>query len=322
MSTHFRTNDVRRFGRVPQAACMLALGASLSLLACEQTDRGEAPGKNAEPTPTRIGEPGGTPETDEDPANAEPMKTQPSPIDAQGGTEQERQDQPGSMGGQAMMGGERSGQGGSAMGGQAGQMHGQMHGQMQGQQGSMTEKTASGDLQSFERRFEDALGQQDLTLAASFDVPEQEQMRMFVVAQKEPSGGQAAQQGGAGSPGAAAPGSQPGTRPQPSDEMGAGTPPPAAGGSTTASAGTGREGAQSALETTRLVVAYSDEAMPDRVTIAYMQPKGAPTTGTDSPDAKLFAAIDRAASDQEGSTPPTGEEQPTPPEPGTDERQG
>lgn len=51
--------------------------------------------------------------------------------------------------------------------------------------GTVVEKTASVNMRTFERRFEDELGGEDLTLAAAFDVPGETKMRMFVVAPKD-----------------------------------------------------------------------------------------------------------------------------------------
>lgn len=99
--------------------------------------------------------------------------------------------------------------------------------------GTVIEKTASVNMRTFERRFEDELGGQDLTLAAAFDVPGETKMRMFVVAPKDlgTSPSTSTDIGGAGGttppPGGGAMGGRP--TPEGGAMGGAGTPPPEGG---------------------------------------------------------------------------------------------
>lgn len=328
MPMHPRTASPRRPRRIENAARALALLASVSLLACEQTDSVET--REAEPN-ARPGEPVTRQAPEPDSENTA-MRTPPGDEERLAGRlGQPQRDMP--MGQQPDPTRSDPTRAPTTPGMEA-------TGEPKGEPEPI-EKTASLSMQDFERRFESELGEQDLTLASSFDLPQDPQMKMFVIAPKELDTGTAARPGEMPPPGSGAmqdpsapaqPGTMggPGTTPEggapPSDAAGGTTPPPQPGAmqggagdsptqpaqpssptdtkSGTAQAGDkGSKQAKMALQKSRLVVAYTDPSRPDQVTIAYIDEASAQAGQIDQ---KLQSAIDAATGSEMGTPPPTG----------------
>jgi hypothetical protein len=332
MPRHPQTVSLRRSRRIATASRALALLASVSLFACEQTERDET-ARGDKPVSPVAGEPATTPPADR-PSSMRP------PIDEDRDDRDDREIA-GRMGGPGGQEAARPYERPTTPAPTPGTTPGTgAMGESAQTAGTMIEKTAAVNMRTFERRFEDELGGEDLTLAAAFDVPGETKMRMFVVAPKDLDGGdagtmpppggamgrgsppsQGGAMGGAGMPPSEGGAMGGGPTPPPSDAAGGTTPRPQpgmpggeAGAADMPPSGSAMGGqasskqAESALQKARLVIAYSDENRPEEVTIAYMK-SSQPAMGGEQPDQKLHAAIDRIVGEAMEATPPKPDEE-------------